>query len=64
MRAIELSEALLNTGGNFVGKIFVGEDFETARTHMRTIFKTVKIVKPKSVRSESFETYLVGLSKK
>jgi 23S rRNA (uridine2552-2'-O)-methyltransferase len=61
MRALELSEQLCSEGGSFVGKIFTGEDFETARNKMRTLFKTVKIVKPRSVRSESFETYLVGL---
>ncbi len=64
MRALELSEQLLNKNGHFAGKIFTGEDFDAARNHMRTIFETVKIIKPKSVRTESYEIYLVGLNKK
>ena len=63
MRALELSKQLLNENGHFVGKIFTGEDFDAARNHMRTIFRTVKIIKPKSVRTESYEIYLVGLDK-
>ena len=63
-RALEIGERLLRPGGRFAGKIFQGEDFETARASLRTLFNQTKIIRPKSVRQESFETYLVGLNKK
>lgn len=63
MRALELGSALCRTNGKFVGKIFVGEDFELARARVRELFSKDKIVRPKSVRSESYETYIVGMSR-
>ena len=61
-RALELACAMLRPGGNFVGKIFQGEDFETARAMVREKFTKARIIRPASVRSESFETYLVGIA--
>lgn len=63
MRALELGAALCGEGGRFVGKIFVGEDFEDARRRVRELFGKDKIIRPKSVRSESYETYVVGMSR-
>lgn len=64
MRALEIAEQTLRPGGRFVGKIFQGEDFEIARAKVRELFNTAKIVRPKSIRSESYEIYLVGLNRK
>jgi 23S rRNA (uridine2552-2'-O)-methyltransferase len=64
MRALEIAEQVVRPGGRFVGKIFQGEDFEVARDKARELFSTVKIIRPKSVRSESYEIYLVGLNRK
>jgi 23S rRNA (uridine2552-2'-O)-methyltransferase len=63
-RALEIAERLVRPGGRFAAKIFQGEDFETARDNVRALFTTVKIVKPRSVRQESYEIYLVGLNRK
>lgn len=63
-RAMEIAAHVLRPGGRFTGKIFHGEDFERARLLMREIFRTVRAIKPTSVRSESYEIYLVGLDKK
>lgn len=63
-RALELACALCRPGGHFVGKIFQGEDFEDARNQVSQNFTKAKIIRPTSVRSESYETYLVGLGKK
>lgn len=63
-RALEIAEQLLRPGGRFVGKIFQGEDFEIARDNVRALFNETKIVKPRSVRQESYEIYLVGLNRK
>jgi 23S rRNA (uridine2552-2'-O)-methyltransferase len=63
-RALSMGEQLLIPGGNFVGKIFFGGDFETARHNLRALFSKVRVIKPASVRSESYEIYLVGLSRR
>ena len=60
-RALDLSIALCRHGGNFVGKIFQGEDFEKARDLVREAYVKTRIIRPTSVRSESYETYIVGL---
>ncbi len=64
MRALEIAEQTLRPGGRFVGKIFQGEDFEQARNKLRELFNEVKIIRPKSVRTESYEIYLAGLNRK
>ena len=56
-----LSEKLLVTGGNLYVKVFEGEDFKEFVDSVRKSFKKVKIVKPKSSRSESREVFILGL---
>ncbi len=63
-RALDLSVALCRHGGNFVGKIFQGEDFEKARGLVKEAYVKTRIIRPTSVRSESYETYIVGLSRR
>ncbi|MFN7696645.1 MAG: SAM-dependent methyltransferase [Deltaproteobacteria bacterium] len=64
MRALEIACAVLSPGGHFVGKIFVGEDFEIARDAVRAAFEELKIIKPPASRTESYETFVVGLRRK
>jgi 23S rRNA (uridine2552-2'-O)-methyltransferase len=61
-RATEIASVLVRPGGRFVGKIFHGEEFQTARDRVRDIFTKVQIMKPSSVRTESYEIYIVGLN--
>lgn len=63
-RAAELAAALCRPGGRFVGKIFQGGEFETARARVRERFAEVRVIRPQSVRAESYEVYLVGLGRK
>jgi 23S rRNA (uridine2552-2'-O)-methyltransferase len=60
-RVLELAGKLLEKGGNFYVKVFEGEDFKEYVDSVRKSFKTVKIVKPKSSRSESREVFVLGL---
>jgi 23S rRNA (uridine2552-2'-O)-methyltransferase len=62
-RALELAVELAAPGGNFAGKIFQGPEFEEARRQVRAAFGTVRVLRPRSVRTESYEVYLVGLSR-
>ena len=64
MRALEIAEQLLVPGGHFVGKIFQGPDFEEARKEVARLFEEVKIIKPPATRTESIETFLIGLRRR
>lgn len=62
--AIYYAETMLKPGGNFAVKIFQGGDQQMLLKKMREIFTEAKGFKPAACRSESFETYLIGLNKK
>jgi 23S rRNA (uridine2552-2'-O)-methyltransferase len=59
--ALEYAEAALVPGGNFVVKVFQGGDTAGLLKRIREGFKTGKSFKPTACRSESFETYYLGL---
>lgn len=63
-RAFELALAELKKGGNFIVKIFMGPDIQNLLNPMRSAFSAVRTFKPKSSRSESRETFFVGLGLK
>lgn len=70
-RSFNLAEAALNlagqhlcVGGSFVCKIFQGEDFQNFTNMVKNMFKQGKIFKPDACRSDSRETYVVGINKK
>jgi len=62
--AIWYAETMLKTGGNFAVKIFQNGDQQALLKKMREVFTAAKGFKPQACRSESFETYLIGLGKK
>jgi 23S rRNA (uridine2552-2'-O)-methyltransferase len=61
MQALSIARHVLPAGGHFVGKIFLGGDFEEARRAVAEAFAEVRIIKPPASRTESYETFLVGL---
>lgn len=70
-RSLELCEMALNVaisslekGGNFVTKIFMGEGFEEFKKQMNRSFEKVKVHRPKAIKKQSREVYLVGLGLK
>ncbi len=62
--AIWYAQTMLKTGGNFAVKIFQNGDQQALLKAMREVFTGAKGFKPVACRSESFETYLIGLGKK
>ena len=62
--AIYYADEMLKPGGNFCVKIFQNGDQQKELQKMREIFTTAKGFKPEACRTESFETYLIGLKKK
>ena len=68
VRQVELAEAarvlaaaLLEPGGNFIVKVFEGEDAQALVERIRQDFTKTKRVKPKAVRKESVEFFVLGI---
>ncbi|AEF86212.1 ribosomal RNA large subunit methyltransferase J [Treponema primitia ZAS-2] len=57
-------ETALAAGGSLLVKVFQGGDTASLLKRIRELFKTGKSFKPEACRSESFETYYVGLGRK
>jgi 23S rRNA (uridine2552-2'-O)-methyltransferase len=61
---VSYAEAALLPGGNLVVKVFQGGDTAEVLKRLRGLFTTARSFKPEACRSESFETYYLGLGKK
>ncbi|MDB9811620.1 RlmE family RNA methyltransferase [Candidatus Pelagibacter sp.] len=57
--AMLFSKDLLVKEGRFVAKIFLGTSFNEIIALAKTIFKEVKVFKPKSSRKESKESFII-----
>jgi len=62
--ALYYAETSLAKGGSMVIKVFQGGDTGTLLKKIRGLFETGKSFKPQACRTESFETYYLGLGKK
>ena len=62
--ALEFSADQLNSGGNFLVKVFQGAGFEEFLRTMRASFSRVITRKPEASRDRSSEIYLLGLGKR
>lgn len=60
MHALRVAGQRLAAGGQFVGKIFQGQEFQQARTETQRLFRQVRIIKPEASRDESYEIFLFG----
>ena len=61
--ALEFCAGRLNSGGNFLVKVFQGSGSEQFLRTMRATFKQVLTRKPEASRGRSNEIYLLGLGK-
>ena len=62
--AIWYAQTMLKKGGHFLVKIFQNGDQQQFLKKLRELFESAKGFKPAACRSESFETYLIGISRK
>lgn len=62
--ALEYAKMVLKKGGNTAIKFFQGSGDRMLLDSLKELFTTAKVFKPKACRSESFETYLIGIDKK
>lgn len=60
---LEFSQEYLKPGGNLLCKYFQGSDDRELLDEAKKMFKSTKLVKPKSSRSESREMYLLAMNK-
>jgi len=58
------AEEALAEGGCLLVKVFQGGDTSELLKRLRSVFQSAKSHKPQACRSESFETYYLGLQKK
>jgi 23S rRNA (uridine2552-2'-O)-methyltransferase len=70
-RSLELAEVVLGyakigltKGGSLALKVFQGEDSAELLKQIKAMFDTAKSFKPQACRSESFETYYIGMRRK
>ena len=57
--AMLFSKDILVKEGRFVSKVFLGTSFNEIVAEAKTIFKEVKVFKPKSSRKESKESFII-----
>ena len=62
--ALDFSLTRLNSGGNFLVKVFQGSGFDEFLCNMRSSFDRVVTRKPGASRGRSSELYLLGLGKR
>jgi len=63
MRAVEVAAGVLAPGGAFVGKIFMGEDFDRAKARVKSLFGEARVLRPDATRSQSYEVFVAGLGR-
>ena len=61
---LALSETLLLPKGHYLAKVFQGEDFPDFVDEVKKLFSMVKVIKPKSSRTESREVFVLGMEYK
>ena len=59
-QSLKLVDELLKKNGNFLCKIFMGEEFEDFLNFFKKKFKNVRIFSPPASRKSSSEIYLIG----
>lgn len=64
MVALEIATALGKPASSFVGKLFMGPDFEAAKRALSAAYATAKVLRPRGTRQQSSEVFLVGLSRR
>ena len=62
--AVEFARAHLVPDGALVCKVFHGSGYSQLVKLFKTVFRTVKPIKPKASRDKSAETFLVGIGLK
>ena len=60
-KTLQLAATLLHPKGHYLAKVFQGEDFPDFVEEVKQQFRMVKVIKPKSSRTESREVFVLGM---
>ena len=60
-KALEISLVILRQRGDFLCKVFEGEDLKALRDESARYFEKIRLFRPSAVRKKSRELYLIGL---
>lgn len=63
-QVVRVADQFLRPGGHLMLKLFEGPDAEAISREVKSRFDNVKRLKPEAVRKGSFETYIVGFTKR
>lgn len=61
--ALSVAKTLGKPGSHFVAKLFMGPDFDTARSELAQAYARSQVIRPKGTRQQSKEVFLVGLGR-
>ncbi len=64
MKVLELTDELLRPGGHVVMKLFMGGGAKQVELATKSRFQSHHLFRPKGVRKESFEIYLIGVNRR
>ena len=62
MRALEVARALGRDGSHFVGKLFMGPDFDAAVAATKEKYGKTRVIRPEGTRQVSKEVFIIGMS--
>jgi 23S rRNA U2552 (ribose-2'-O)-methylase RlmE/FtsJ len=64
MKALDVASAYGKAGSNFVGKIFMSDDFPKARAGVAERYAKVRVIRPEGTRTGSSEIFVVGMGRR
>ena len=64
MKVLEITDDVLRRGGNVVMKLFMGSGAKPVELATKSRFQNHHLFRPKGVRKESSEIYLIGINKR
>jgi 23S rRNA (uridine2552-2'-O)-methyltransferase len=64
MKALAVAAAFGKAGSNFVGKIFMSDDFPKARAGVAERYSKVRVIRPEGTRTGSSEIFVVGMGRR
>jgi 23S rRNA (uridine2552-2'-O)-methyltransferase len=59
-QSLKIADKLLKNNGNFLCKLFMGQEFDDFINYIKTKFKNIKLYSPPASRKSSSEIYVIG----
>ena len=63
LRALAVAAKVGKIGGSCVGKIFMSDDLPAARTEVRRVYESERLIRPEGTRAGSMEIFVLGSGK-